>query len=475
MLYGRIRFFLIIFFVLIGIYRISESNQLFSNTWYRDIQISDIQRQTGASREVIEKALHDFHHADEHSYWRHYYHVIPEMIRTYGLQVGCEVGVAFGMHSQVLLEKTQLKKLYSVDPYKHFNEEAYVDDMNLSQDVFDVYYYLVSKRLAPFGDRSVLLRKTSVEAAAIIADNELDFVFIDANHSYEAVKEDLALWYKKVRPGGFIIGDDYTPAFPGVIKAVNEFCSARKIQFGIRPDAQETYWFQKPNDSYTKVPQSNAQHFLSFIMPCYNAEDTVIEALDSIYKQKLSVPFEIICTDDGSQDATKALLIEYAQDHPEVKVFIHKKNQGGGPARNTCVSHARGDLIFNLDADNVLAPNSVQKLIDLLDYTKADGAAFEEIRFFRGRLKRNYSVFYKTENGLLDVERTLQVPEIMNVSGNYLSTKESYMRLGNGSLVASHARNVLLEHVAKGMRTVILPGSFYWYRLPDNMYYEPGI
>jgi len=68
-----------------------------------------------------------------------------------------------------------------------------------------------------------LMRMTTTEAASTIPDNRFDFVFIDADHTYEGVKADIENWKPKVRPGGMVIGHDYNPRdFPGVVKAVNE-------------------------------------------------------------------------------------------------------------------------------------------------------------------------------------------------------------------------------------------------------------
>jgi SAM-dependent methyltransferase len=62
----------------------------------------------------------------------------------------------------------------------------------------------------------------SVEAAALVPDGWADFVFIDAGHSYGAVKADIDAWLPKVRPGGWLGGHDHHPRFPGVIRAVGE-------------------------------------------------------------------------------------------------------------------------------------------------------------------------------------------------------------------------------------------------------------
>jgi hypothetical protein len=62
----------------------------------------------------------------------------------------------------------------------------------------------------------------SADAAPLVPDGWADFLFIDAGHSYGAVKADIAAWEAKVKPGGWIGGHDYHPMFPGVIRAVSE-------------------------------------------------------------------------------------------------------------------------------------------------------------------------------------------------------------------------------------------------------------
>lgn len=62
----------------------------------------------------------------------------------------------------------------------------------------------------------------STDAAHHVEDGWADFIFIDAGHSYDAVKADIAAWLPKVKPGGWFGGHDYHPKFPGVIAAVDE-------------------------------------------------------------------------------------------------------------------------------------------------------------------------------------------------------------------------------------------------------------
>jgi predicted O-methyltransferase YrrM len=70
--------------------------------------------------------------------------------------------------------------------------------------------------------RNSLHVSDSADAAAKFPDNWLDAVFIDADHSYAAVRRDIDAWLPKVRPGGIIAGHDYTLELPGVIQAVTE-------------------------------------------------------------------------------------------------------------------------------------------------------------------------------------------------------------------------------------------------------------
>jgi len=78
---------------------------------------------------------------------------------------------------------------------------------------------------APYRNRLTVLRMDTVEAAGHVEGGSLDFVFIDAMHTYSNVKADIAAWRPKIRAGGWLCGHDYTnrsDRFPGVRRAVDE-------------------------------------------------------------------------------------------------------------------------------------------------------------------------------------------------------------------------------------------------------------
>ena len=145
-----------------------------------------------------------------------------------------EIGVDEGIFSEYLLEYWQGGQLISVDPWLEMLPDEYTDTCNTSQASMEEKYESTRRRLGRFGERSDIWRETSVEAAGRVKPASLDFVYLDARHSYEGVAEDLEVWFPLVRPGGLMAGHDYNDGVfvegvHGVRSAVDEFFGARAI------------------------------------------------------------------------------------------------------------------------------------------------------------------------------------------------------------------------------------------------------
>ncbi|MBN2301014.1 MAG: class I SAM-dependent methyltransferase [Lentisphaerae bacterium] len=169
---------------------------------------------------------------------------------------GAEIGVREGEFSKYLLEHWKGKLLYSVDPWKEYPREEYPDISNVDQKRHDQCYQTAIKRLGGFGERSRVMRMTSEEAASNMEDDSLDFVYIDAMHHYAAVKQDLNLWYPKVRAKGVLCGDDFLDGtIRGTVfevkRAVLEFADSLgcKVWVGAREPIFKTWLMFKGKET----------------------------------------------------------------------------------------------------------------------------------------------------------------------------------------------------------------------------------
>ena len=137
---------------------------------------------------------------------------IIEMVEDRSLMV--EVGSLAGFSTRLF--SLYFDKVVSVDPYISGYDTT---DMNSARQRLEIARDLFTIRF--FDDPRVeQISKKSNQAAPMFEDNSIPFVYVDAGHNYEAVRDDLKCWVPKVKKGHFIAGDDYK--WPGVNKAVVE-------------------------------------------------------------------------------------------------------------------------------------------------------------------------------------------------------------------------------------------------------------
>jgi hypothetical protein len=132
-----------------------------------------------------------------------------------------EIGVWKGANASNCLGRWghHIKEWHLIDPY---NYEDYLEDVFTNDRSADKQE--AQSALAPHADKCVWVEDYSYNVVDNYQDNSIDFLYVDGNHSYEAVLQDITLYYPKVKSGGLIIFDDYSE--PGVEKAALEFCSS---------------------------------------------------------------------------------------------------------------------------------------------------------------------------------------------------------------------------------------------------------
>jgi glycosyltransferase involved in cell wall biosynthesis len=390
------------------------------------------------------------------SSWVPSYGRFSKAISTKKLSRGAEIGVAFGGHAEDILRKTKVERLYGIDPFAHI--PGYDDPMNLPQNEFDALHTFTKKRLSNFGNRYVHIRKTSAEAAKLI-ENNLDFVYIDADHSYEGVKDDLSIWYSKVREGGIIGGHDYDHVnFPGVKKAVDELFGPSGSK--IHEEGTGVWWAEKNSPK------------VSFIMPAYNAADTIKESVESIFDNNFLTGDELIIVDDCSTDKTAQVLKVLHKKHPEIRLISHAFNKGGGAARNTAIDNAKHDLIFCLDSDNILEPGSVPLLRDYQVVSRGDVITFGAVKYFKKSPKK-FTHQWKYGPRSTTLEGALSDYKFPGASGNYLFTKKSWMRAGRYPDFAGafDTWGFGFRQLASGSKMTFLADTFYYHRYGHDSYW----
>jgi hypothetical protein len=152
--------------------------------------------------------------------------------------VGAEVGVWKGETSKVLLTTFPKLCLILVDPWKAWEMNSSYQETDkmgkLTEEQWAAIRREAEGNVKPFLLRATILRKVSAEAVKLVDDRSLDFVFLDGDHSYEAVKNDIQAWTPKIRKGGILCGHDYRASGDkwegyGVQRAIHELIGRENI------------------------------------------------------------------------------------------------------------------------------------------------------------------------------------------------------------------------------------------------------
>lgn len=150
--------------------------------------------------------------------------LLEKLVKQRGWTKGAELGVWQGRTYKHLLTNCHELTLIGVDLYaeqpNNNGPETWTPGENGHLWEHERYHSDITQFRSKVGERAQFIRATTLEAAEHVEDESLDFVFIDADHSYEAVKADIEAWEKKVKPGGCVLGHDIN--WPDVQRAVGE-------------------------------------------------------------------------------------------------------------------------------------------------------------------------------------------------------------------------------------------------------------
>lgn len=159
--------------------------------------------------------------------------------------VTCECGVAEGNFTQYILQAWNPSFHYLVD---YWGTLQTTGDGAFNQLWHNMNYHTTLWKIHHYEHKTKVLRGVTWQMSQKVADESLDIVYLDAGHSYDAVKQDLEAWYPKVKPGGVIAGHDFVNPAYGVLQAVNEFTAKRALKVNVIPEDKDEdagFWFYK--------------------------------------------------------------------------------------------------------------------------------------------------------------------------------------------------------------------------------------
>lgn len=200
---------------------------------------------------------------------------------------------------------------------------------------------------------------------------------------------------------------------------------------------------------------------VSVIIPCFNAERWLSEAIESCLNQTYP-NLEIIVIDDGSTDRS----LEIIQSYGDRIIWEHTHHQGGNHARNRGFALSRGQFIQYLDADDYILPSKIETQVKLLEKTGTD-IAYGDWRF-QNHLPDGRIVF---EEGRYCGEQPHVLRGLLSdswwVAVSALLYRREAIEKGNGwdeTLWATQDRDFFLEAVLNGAKAVYQPGFYSIYR-----------
>jgi SAM-dependent methyltransferase len=163
--------------------------------------------------------------------------VIDQIVKKYKYTIGAELGVRRGEFSAYLLQENSKLHMSCVDLWADnpaLNERGQPHENN---------YKSYKQNTAQYKDRVDEYRMLLDDAASLIreiAPKTFDFIFIDATHTYDALKNDIEKWLPFLRPEGLLSGHDYHPFFDngGMIRIVNELCGPNLIKTSDQKEIQ---------------------------------------------------------------------------------------------------------------------------------------------------------------------------------------------------------------------------------------------
>jgi len=273
------------------------------------------------------------------------------------VEVGSWLGKSSSYMAVEIANSNKNIDFYCVDTWKGSLEHS-DNEMIIKDELYNNFL----KNIEPVKEYIKPIRLSSEEASKTFNDESLDFIFIDAGHSYEDVYQDLRHWFPKLKNCGYFAGHDYSAAWPGVEKAVQEWALENNLIVSL---IEESCWIvKKPiKESNILIASSHFKESLNWV----NFVKYPVHVYSKTIKNKNFISFNKV----QEVPAYLKYIIENYNNLPEYSIFVH----------GHLTSEHQSDHIINL-INNLKFDNDIINL-NRKDWTQkiCKGDEFEDRKF----------------------------------------------------------------------------------------------
>ncbi len=211
--------------------------------------------------------------------------------------------------------------------------------------------------------------------------------------------------------------------------------------------------------------QKKEFHF-SIIMAFKNSELYIKEAIESLINQSLDFEtyVQLILVDDGSEDNSKNICLEYSEQYPENIILLSQENKGVANARNQGLHYATGKYINFLDSDDYFSKNTLDNVKHFFDsnYEKTDVVSIPIIQFDRDKGEDELNSKFKISR-IIDLNKEFEYPQI-SISSSFIKKSSIEDDIFKENLICSEDTLLLNEILLTKKTLGALKNCEYYYR-----------
>ena len=320
---------------------------------------------------------------------------------------GAEVGVQAGEYSRTIRSTWEGEELYLIDWWRY--SPNYKDIANVPDEKQKEFYLSVVKKF--MDDHSVhIIRKESIEASKQFSDEYFDWIYLDADHSYEGCLNDLKAWYPKLKKGGIFAGHDYfdgtfTGGIFGVKSAVDSFISDKEVNlYTTEENTVKSWYFIKPGSNLPETGLKNNDKDDGQIK-------SDLQKLQMVLNEILESSFELFSLkhfDEAIDILNKSEDIFYAQNNKVlISAFENMKGFNYLGINDKVKARECFETALNINAESSQACAGLGELFYL------DGKDNEAKTMYEFAVKNNPDNQYAV-TGLVKVNKILNLPDLHN-------------------------------------------------------------